>query len=343
MLKHATSPIAMFQRRYSTRPLRQVQRALDEQIIGHAAGKEAVLLALIAQEHVYIEGPPGVAKTLLAETAAEAAGLSFFFYQMHRDTKLHELIGDAVILKEPAPEGGELVRSLTRPGGILTAELCVLDDISRAPGEALNILLRLLNERQYNGPSTGSESWQLPLRTAIATSNPSDPGSRYYTEPLDPACLDRFVLQLRSDGAVSAGRWDEAARIIDLFSEGQSSKPHRDHKVLQNGAAELQKATAAHAAVTVPLPVRQLLLKVLQQLVQKHGVNQKNSLLTDRTFLVKALRVMRARAVLEGRQECTAEDINILTFLTTFRLPEGIHAKIPRIIAEVIHKGASSG
>eukprot|EP00438_Fugacium_kawagutii_P020446 Skav206751 [mRNA] locus=scaffold167:9351:12995:- [translate_table: standard] len=46
---------------------------------------------------------------------------------MHRDTKLHELIGMAC--------------------GILTAELCVLDDISRAPGEALNILLRLLNER----------------------------------------------------------------------------------------------------------------------------------------------------------------------------------------------------
>eukprot|EP00434_Breviolum_minutum_P034184 symbB.v1.2.030245.t1/scaffold3388.1/size57902/1 len=323
-------------RYYSTSPLQQVQSALDEQIIGHAAGKEAILLALIAQEHVYIEGPPGVAKTLLAETAAQAAGLSFFFYQMHRDTKLHELIGDAVIMKEPAPEGGELVRSLTRPGGILTAELCVLDDISRAPGEALNILLRLLNERQYNGPSTGSEHWQLPLRTAIATSNPSDPGSRYYTEPLDPACLDRFVLQLRSDGAVSAGRWDEAAEIIDLFSGEKPPKPSTGNP---GSAEELQKATAAHAITIVPLPVRQLLLKVLQQLVQKHGVNHKNSLLTDRTFLVKALRIMRAKAVLEGRQECIPEDIKVLNFLTTFRLPESIHAKLPRIIEDIIQKG----
>ena len=85
------------------------------------------------------------------------------------------------------------------------------------PGEALNVLLRLLNERQYNGPSTGDSVHQLPLRTAIATSNPSDPGSRYYTEPLDPACLDRFVLQLQSDGAVSAGRWDEEP-LKDLSS-----------------------------------------------------------------------------------------------------------------------------
>ncbi|CAJ1367181.1 unnamed protein product [Effrenium voratum] len=316
----------------------QVQRVLDERIIGHDAGKEAILLALVAQEHLYIEGPPGVAKTMLAETAAEATGLSFFFYQMHRDTKLHELIGDAVILKEPAPEGGELVRSLTRPGGILTAELCVLDDISRAPGEALNVLLRLLNERQYNGPSTGQEVWKLPLKTAIATSNPSDPGSRYYTEPLDPACLDRFVLQLKTDGAVSAGRWDEAARIIDLFSDERNISPVSPGAA----AAELRAASEAHARAEVPERVRRLLLEVLKQLVTKHGVSQKNSLLTDRTFLVKALRVMRAQAVLQGRQECIPEDLKVLRYLTTFRVPESVHAKIDRIIGKVVESAKAN-
>merc|ERR1719265_1870427 len=166
---------AALARSASSCPLRSVRSMLDRRIIGHEAEKEAILLALVAREHVYIEGPPGVAKTMLAETAAEATGLSFFFYQMHRDTKLHELVGDAVIMREPQPDGGELVRSLTRPGGILTSELCVLDDISRAPGEALNILLRLLNERQYSGACAGVDTWDLPLHTAIATSNPSDP------------------------------------------------------------------------------------------------------------------------------------------------------------------------
>jgi len=307
---------------------------MDHQIVGQQSGKEAVLLALIAKEHVYIEGPPGVAKTMLAETAAQATGLSFFFYQMHRDTKLHELIGDAVIVREPQPDGGELVRSLTRPGGILTAELCVLDDISRAPGEALNILLRLLNERQYNGPSCGQEVWNLPLRTAIATSNPSDPGSRYYTEPLDPANLDRFVLQLKAEGAVQSGRWDEAAQIIDLFSEAVEAPAE-----LQGQAAEeLRRATAAHESTAVPHEVRQLLLQVLEQLVTQHGVSQRNSLLTDRTFLVKALRVMRARAVLNGRTICIPEDIKVLQYLTTFRVPESVHAKIGRIVQSVLDK-----
>jgi len=115
--------------------------------------------------------------------------------------------------------------------------LCVLDDISRAPGEALNVLLRLLNERQYCGPSSGVETWNLSWRTAIATSNPSDPGSRYYTEPLDPANLDRFVLQLKTEGAISAVRWDEAARIIDLFSETPSGATTEEDATISSAAA----------------------------------------------------------------------------------------------------------
>jgi len=311
---------------------------MDKHIVGHEAGKEAVLLALVAREHVYIEGPPGVAKTMLAETAAQATGLGFFFYQMHRDTKLHELIGDAVIVREPHPEGGEIVRSLTRPGGILTAELCVLDDISRAPGEALNVLLRLLNERQYCGPSSHGQTWDLPLRTAIATSNPSDPGSRYYTEPLDPANLDRFVLQLQSQGAIAAGRWDEVARIIELFSEGIGDGDDQAGAGVSAGsaAAELRAASEAFDQTRVPPRVRRSLLELLRVLIEKHGVTQKNSLLTDRTFLVKALRVMRARAVLNGREECEPEDLWVLPYLTTFRVPEAVHRNMPSIVRGVL-------
>jgi MoxR-like ATPase len=67
---------------------------------------------------------------------ADATDLDFFFYQLHRDTRLQELVGDAVIYREQDSEGGEVIRQANRPGGILTAEICVLDDISRAPGEA---------------------------------------------------------------------------------------------------------------------------------------------------------------------------------------------------------------
>ena len=91
-------------------------------------------------------------------------------------------------------------------GGILTCELAVLDDISRAPGEALNVLLRVLNERRWGkGP-------KLPLMTAIATGNPVQEDG-FYGDPLDPATLDRFTLQLRAQGLVQSGAWEACAEV----------------------------------------------------------------------------------------------------------------------------------
>ncbi len=73
---------------------------------------------------------------------------------------------------------------LDASNALLTADVAVLDDISRAPGEALNVLLRLLNERRWHARP-------IPLLTAIATGNPT--GAEFYNEPLDPATLDRFA------------------------------------------------------------------------------------------------------------------------------------------------------
>ena len=127
-----------------------------------------------------------------AEIAASIARKTSFFYQMHRDTRLSDLTGDAVIVREAdAATGGEVIFLAMRPGGLLTAEVAVLDDISRASGEALNVLLRLLDERRWG-------SADLPLLTAVATGNP--PREGYYNEPLDPGNLDRFALQARRSG-----------------------------------------------------------------------------------------------------------------------------------------------
>ena len=114
----------------------KIKEILDRYVIGHNDIKEGLLLALIAREHVYIEGAPGTAKTMLAELTAKAANLNFYFYQFHRDTRLSELIGDYIICREPQSGngGGELISQKLIPGGILTAQLVVLDDITRAPG-----------------------------------------------------------------------------------------------------------------------------------------------------------------------------------------------------------------
>jgi MoxR-like ATPase len=305
--------------------LQQIRGEMDRYVVGHDDVKEAVMLGLIAQEHIYLEGPPGTAKTMLAEITSEAADLKFFFYQLHRDTRLAELVGDTVIFRERDTSGGELIRQMNRKGGILTAEICVLDDISRAPGEALNILLRILNERKF-GDDT------IPLLTAIATGNPTK--DEYYNEPLDPANLDRFTIQMRTLGLLQRNQWEQAARVIDLYEDNHLSG------LL---SPKVNRAVLDAANVTVPqvdltAQVKQLLLELLNVLLNDYHLNDSNSLLTDRTFLVKAVKILKAKAVLEGRMHCVPEDLFVLKYITTFRIPEELHKRLEEIINELLRK-----
>jgi MoxR-like ATPase len=305
--------------------LSQIRSTMDQYVVGHDDVKEALLLGLIAQEHIYLEGPPGTAKTMLAELTSEAADLQFFFYQLHRDTRLAELVGDTVIFREQDESGGEIIRQMNRKGGILTADICVLDDISRSPGEALNVLLRVLNERKFGGDT-------IPLLTAIATGNPTK--DDYYNEPLDPANLDRFTLQMRTVGLLQRNAWEDAARVIDLYAD-KLLEPEATVKVNRSVLAEAHELLPA---VDLTEAVKQLLLEFLNVLLNDYGLNDTNSLLTDRTFLVKAVKILKAKAVLEGRDHCIPEDLFVLKYLTTFRIPEELHNRIEDIINDLLRK-----
>jgi MoxR-like ATPase len=301
-----------------------VAAQLDAFVVGHDEAKRALVLALVCREHIYLEGPPGAAKTRMAEVAARAAGLGFFFYQLHRDTRLAELVGDTVLERAPLASGGERIAQRTLPGGIATAEVCVLDDISRAPGEALNVLLRLLQERKLGDTP-------IPLMTAIATSNPQR--DEYYNEPLDPANLDRFALQLRVPGLLGADDLAPARELIERAASGALADDPRANAVCDRGALDV--AFAGVARVAVPPRTRDALLEVLRILRAEYGCDETNSLLTDRTFLVKAVKLLRGSAWLAGRGEVASDDLAVLRWITTFRVPEEAHEKIEEVIARV--------
>ena len=341
------------------RGLAALRQTMDRSIIGHSNVKRGLLLGLVASEHIYIEGPPGIAKTMLARVAADAADMPLFYYQSHRDTRLAELVGDEVILREPAPGDGpgEIVRQSTVPGGVLEAELVVLDDVSRAPGEALNVLLQILNERTYGGA-------RLPLRTAIATGNPTE-DDLHYNEPLDPATLDRFTLHLRAEGMITSasrrgdggGHWDRARSVVELYegapagwapaagpcddddgptdAEGGDSSP--------SVAEALAEASALLPTVALTAPVREGLLRVLRTLVEDHGLDDTNALLSDRTFLVNAVRVIKANALVEGRSACEPGDLHALALMTAFRIPAPLHDAMPQLVQEAIDSVAADG
>jgi MoxR-like ATPase len=302
---------------------------MDRFVVGHTAVKTGLLLGLMAREHIYIEGPPGMAKTMLAELIAKASNLKFFLYQFHRDTRLAELVGDIVIQREPSGKDGEgeVIVQTIRKGGVLTCEVCVLDDISRSPGEALNVLLRILNERQFQDD-------RIPLLTAIATSNPTV--DDYYNEPLDPANLDRFTIQIRSAGLIQENKWDEVRQVMDLYSASTFSEDVRPEAVLDRAVFD-EAYTLLHK-VDVPDVVKRALIELLSRFVNQYKLDSTNSLVTDRSFLVKAIKVLRAHALLNGRMNVVPTDLAVLGYVTTFRIPEELNRNLPQLLADVIQR-----
>ncbi len=309
-------------------PFVVLKEEMDKLVVGHEEVKNALLLGIIAREHIYVEGPPGTAKTMLAEIVSGAAQLRFFFYQLHRDTRLSELIGDLVISKETT-DTGEVIKQKVVKGGILTSEICLLDDISRAPGESLNVLLRILNERKFFDES-------IPLLTAIATSNPT--ADEYYNEPLDPANLDRFVLQINAQGLSYGKKWEEARQVIKLYTEnpGEYEVPARlSREVFDEYYEKL-------GSVEIPIEVQEGLANFVATLIENYGCNETNSLISDRTFFVKSLKIMRAHALLNNREQCTVEDLRALKYMTAFRIPEEIFMQLDQILDELTAKKKKS-
>ena len=310
-------------------PFVVLKEEMDNLVVGHEEVKLALLLGIISREHIYVEGPPGTAKTMLSEIVSAAASLQFFFYQLHRDTRLSELIGDLVISKE-ATDNGEIIKQEVVKGGILTSEICLLDDISRAPGESLNVLLRILNERKFFDES-------IPLLTAIATSNPI--ADEYYNEPLDPANLDRFVLQINSQGLSYGRKWDEAKQVIKLYSE-RSSEYDVPARVSREVFDEYYEKLSS---VDIPLVVQEALANFVATLIEDYGCNESNSLISDRTFFVKALKIMRAYALLHDRESCTTEDLNALKYMSAFRVPEEVFQQLDQILDDLTSKKKKTG
>ena len=305
-------------------PFIVLKEEMDKLVVGHEEVKNALLLGIIAREHIYVEGPPGTAKTMLAEIVSGAAQLRFFFYQLHRDTRLAERIGDLVISKETT-DTGEVIKQKVVKGGILTSEICLLDDISRAPGESLNVLLRILNERKFFDEN-------IPLLTAIATSNPT--ADEYYNEPLDPANLDRFVLQINAQGLSYGKKWDEAKEVIRLYTENPG-----DYEVPPRVSREVfDEYYEKLGSVNIPTEVQEGLANFVATLIENYGCNETNSLISDRTFFVKSLKIMRAHALLHDREQCTMEDLNALKYMTAFRIPEEIFMQLDQILDELTAK-----
>ena len=171
---------------------------MEKVIVGQRYLLDRLVIGLLANGHLLLEGVPGLAKTLAVKTLASAIQTSFRRIQFTPDLLPADLVGTLVY----NPKTGDFG---TRKGPVF-ANVVLADEINRAPAKVQSALLEAMQERQV---TIGQETFPLPNPfLVLATQNPIEQEGTY---PLPEAQIDRFMLKL----VVKYPSLDEERRILD--------------------------------------------------------------------------------------------------------------------------------
>jgi MoxR-like ATPase len=176
---------------------------VGKRIVGQRAMVERILIAILADGHILLEGMPGLAKTLAVKTFAATIDARFARLQFTPDLLPADLIGTMIFRRET----GDFVPKL----GPLFSNLVLADEINRAPAKVQSALLEAMEERQV---TLGDTTHKLPEPFLVfATQNPIEQEGTY---PLPEAQRDRFLLKLK----VGYPTRDEEAEIMRRVGTG---------------------------------------------------------------------------------------------------------------------------
>jgi MoxR-like ATPase len=163
---------------------RSVRSEIGKVVVGHEDAIDLLLVAAVAGGHVLVEGPPGVAKTILAGSVAQVLGVSFKRVQFTPDTVPAHLIGATLhVMGEPR----------FVPGPIFTNVL-LADEINRTPARTQSALLEAMQERHIT--HEGRTHWLPSPFMVIATQNPYEHVGVF---ELPESQLDRFLFKITLD------------------------------------------------------------------------------------------------------------------------------------------------
>lgn len=295
----------------SRKQITVLREALADSIIGQDRVSEHMLVALLADGHVLLEGAPGLAKTRLARTLSKAFDGRFSRIQFTPDLLPSDLTGSAIYHQSEH-------RFEFRKGPLFTHFL-LADEINRAPAKVQSALLEAMEERQI---TSGDETYRLEAPfLVIATQNPIEHEG---TWDLPQAQKDRFLMQLRVDYPCR----DDERNILDLVLKETSAQ------LEQEASSEVEgEATQREAFTPIPLAVlRQAQLQVAgihvsdlirdfvvrlisgsrDDPVRLAGVGEHLSHPISPRGSIALVRAAQARAWLNARDHVLPDDIKIL-------------------------------
>ena len=269
-----------------------IAREIGKAVVGQEQAVRLLLVALLSGGHVLLEGPPGTAKTLLAQSFAATLGLDFGRIQFTPDLMPGDIIGANLFNFQTS--------TFTLKRGPIFTELLLADEINRTPPKTQAALLEAMQERTV---TIDGEALALsPRFLVVATQNPIEHQGVY---PLPEAQLDRFLFKARIG-------WPDAGaerRILLSHGAGAALKTPADW-----GVAQIADDATIAAAVAVIDGVRlagEVVDYILALIRGTRGLRDVESGASPRAGVMLA-RAARAHAAIEGRDFVIPDDVKAL-------------------------------
>jgi MoxR-like ATPase len=270
---------------------------IGKAVIGQREMLSRLLVGLLADGHILLEGVPGLAKTTAIKSLAQALTTKFQRIQFTPDLLPADLIGTMIYV----PSEGSF---RTRKGPIF-ANFILADEINRAPSKVQSALLEAMQERQV---TIGDETFPLEgLFLVMATQNPIEQEGTY---PLPEAQVDRFMLKVK----ISYPKSSEEREVLDMALEGTARAVGAVVSAAE--VAEMQKVVRL---VYIDDQVRNYILNVVRATRNpaKFGMNELQPLIdfgaSPRATIYLGLGA-RALAFLAGRGYVTPQDVKDIAY-----------------------------
>ena len=225
--------------------VRALEDWLSSQIIGQSHLVQRLIIALLANGHLLVEGAPGLAKTRAIKTLADGVEGSFHRIQFTPDLLPGDVTGTDIYRPQEA--------NFHFQKGPIFHNMVLADEVNRAPAKVQSALLEAMAERQV---SVGSQTYQLPaLFLVMATQNPIEQEGTY---PLPEAQLDRFLMHVNVD-------YPDASAEMEILrltrAEASASSTARPRPLAQDTVfAARQEVLAMHMSSPVEQYIVQLVI-----------------------------------------------------------------------------------
>ncbi len=264
-------------------------------IVGQKAMLERVLVGLLCNGHVLLEGVPGLAKTLTVRTFADAIAAQFQRIQFTPDLLPADLIGTVIYNQHTA-------EFAVRKGPIF-ANVILADEINRAPAKVQSALLEAMQERQV---TIGNQTFPLPSPfIVLATQNPVEQEGTY---PLPEAQVDRFMLKVK----VGYPTREDEKEILNRMS-GESA-PHAKKVIAPE---DIARARGVLHSIYVDEKVKDYILNIVfaTRDPAKHGLKDLVDYIqygASPRATISLTQAARAHAFLRHRGFVTPEDVKAI-------------------------------